>query len=249
MNDLVSIITPNFNSEKFISETIISVQKQTYTNWEMIIVDDFSTDNSINIINSFIKKDNRIKLYKFSKNVGAAVVRNKAITLSKGKFIAFLDSDDLWLPKKLELQLKFMIKNNYSLTYTSYEVINEEGNTKLKTILCKTKLNYKMMLSSNKIGCLTAMYNTELIGKVLMPEIRKRQDYGLWLKILKTENYAYGYNKVLAQYRDRSTSMSNNKIEMLKWNWNLYKNTEKLSYFKSTFYTLLNIIHKLKTFF
>ena len=166
MNDLVSIITPNFNSEKFISETIISVQKQTYTNWEMIIVDDFSTDNSINIINSF---------------------RNKAITLSRGKFIAFLDSDDLWLPKKLELQLKFMIKNNYSLTYTSYEVINEEGNTKLKTILCKTKLNYKMMLSSNKIGCLTAMYNTELIGKVLMPEIRKRQDYGLWLKILKTE--------------------------------------------------------------
>jgi glycosyltransferase involved in cell wall biosynthesis len=245
MNNLVSIITPNYNSEKFISETIKSVLNQTYKNWEMIIVDDVSSDKSIDIITSFCKKDARIQLHQLPENSGAAIARNKAIDLAKGTFIAFLDSDDLWLPKKLEFQLDFMLKNNYSLSYTSYEIINEEGELTNKIISCKDKLNYNRMLYSNEIGCLTAMYNKDVLGKIFMPEIRKRQDYGLWLKILKSEKYAFGFATVLAQYRDRSKSISNNKVEMLKWNWNLYKNVENLSYFRATYYTLCNVINKL----
>lgn len=245
MNNLISIITPNFNSEKFISQTINSAINQTYTNWEMIIVDDVSTDNSVAIITSFCKQDSRIKLHQLPKNSGAAIARNKAISLAKGNFIAFLDSDDLWLPKKLELQLDFMLNNNYALSYTSYEVIDENGILTNKTINCKEKLDYNRMLYSNEIGCLTAMYNKDVLGKIFMPNIRKRQDYGLWLKILKTEEYAFGLTKVLAQYRDRSKSMSDNKVEMLKWNWNLYKNVENLSYFRATYYTMCNVVNKL----
>jgi glycosyltransferase involved in cell wall biosynthesis len=245
MNNLVSIITPNYNSEKFISETIKSVLNQTYKNWEMIIVDDVSTDKSIEIITSFCKQDARIQLHQLPENSGAAIARNKAIDLAKGTFIAFLDSDDLWLPKKLEFQLDFMLKNNYSLSYTSYEIINEEGNLTNKIIKCKDKLDYNRMLYSNEIGCLTAIYNQDLLGKIFMPEIRKRQDYGLWLKVLKSEKYAFGLATILAQYRDRSQSISNNKVEMLKWNWNLYKNVENLSYFRATYYTLCNVINKL----
>ncbi|MGJ8759769.1 MAG: glycosyltransferase family 2 protein [Polaribacter sp.] len=245
MNNLISIITPNFNSEKFITQTIKSVINQSYENWEMIIVDDLSTDSSINIINSFCKSDTRIKLHRLKCNSGAAVARNKAISLANGNFIAFLDSDDLWLPKKLEFQLNFMLSNNFALSYTSYEIINEEGDKTGKIINCKIKLDYKRMLYSNEIGCLTAMYNQDVLGKVYMPNIRKRQDYGLWLKILKVEKHAFGISEVLAQYRDRSQSISNNKVEMLKWNWNLYKNVEKLSYLKSSYYTICNVFNKL----
>ncbi len=245
MNKLVSIITPNYNSEKFISHTIKSVINQTYKNWEMIIVDDVSTDNSLNIITSFCKIDSRIQLHKLPENLGAAIARNKAISLAKGNFIAFLDSDDLWLPQKLELQLNFMLKNNFSLTHTSYEVIEENGRNTNKIIKCKHKLDYNRMLFSNEIGCLTAIYNRDILGKIYMPEIRKRQDYGLWLKILKSEKYAFGLSDVLAKYRLRNNSISNNKVEMLKWNWNLYKNVEKLSYFRATYYTIFNVLNKL----
>ncbi|MCG1036618.1 glycosyltransferase family 2 protein [Polaribacter sargassicola] len=245
MNKLVSIITPNYNSEKFISQTINSVLNQTYQNWEMIIVDDVSTDNSTKIIESYSLKDDRIILHKLQKNSGAAIARNKAISLAKGNFIAFLDSDDLWLPKKLEVQLEFMETNNYPISYSSYEIIDENGKPKNKIIECKEKLDYNRMLYSNEIGCLTAMYNSDVLGKVYMPNVRKRQDYGLWLKILKMEKYAFGIPKVLAKYRDRSLSISNNKVEMLKWNWNLYKNVEKKSYFEAFYYTLCNVINKL----
>ena len=245
MNNLVSIITPCYNSENFISETINSVLDQTYKNWEMIIVDDVSTDKSVDIISTFCKQDSRIQLHQLLDNSGAAIARNKAIELAQGSFIAFLDSDDLWLPKKLEYQLEFMLKNKYSLSYTSYEIINEEGHLTNRIINCKDKLDYNRMLYSNEIGCLTAMYNRDVLGKILMPEIRKRQDYGLWLKILKAEKYAFGLTVVLAQYRNRSKSMSNNKVEMLKWNWNLYKSSESLSYFRATYYTLCNVLNKL----
>ena len=245
MNNLVSIITPSYNSSEFISLTISSVKAQTYQNWELIIVDDLSTDNSVEIIQSFMVNDKRIKLHKLSVNSGAGIARNKAIDLAKGTFIAFLDSDDLWLPDKLNLQIKFMIDNNYNLTHTSYKVINERGEDLKKTIFCESKLDYHQMLSSNKIGCLTAIYNTAILGKIYMPEIRKRQDYALWLKILKIESFAYGLPDVLASYRDRNNSISNNKIEMLKWNWSLYKEIEKLSYFRATYYTVCNIINKL----
>ena len=244
MNNLVSIITPNYNTEKFISKTIESVINQTYKNWEMIIVDDVSTDNGVSLIQSFIKKNNRIKFYQLEKNSGASVARNKAISLASGNFIAFLDSDDLWFPNKLELQLSFMLENNYTITYTSYKIIEEDGTDAKKIINCKEKLDYNRMLYSNEIGCLTAIYNANVLGKIYMPNLRKRQDYGLWLKILKKEKYAFGLKEVLACYRNQTSSISQNKIEMLKWNYKLYRTIEKLPFYKAIYYTTCNIVNK-----
>ena len=244
MNKLISIITPCFNSERFIAETITSIQNQTYKNWELLITDDGSTDNSVKIINEFISKDSRIKLFKIN-NSGAAVARNNSIKESKGKFIAFIDSDDLWLPSKLELQVKFMETHNYNLTFTSYKRINEDGKDINSTVDCSKTLTYDQMLTSNKIGCLTAMYNADNLGKIYMPLIRKRQDYALWLKILKKEKIAYGLTIVLSVYRIRNNSMSKNKFEMLKWNWLLFRKIEKLSFLKSLYLVLSNIFIKI----
>jgi glycosyltransferase involved in cell wall biosynthesis len=244
MTNLVSIITPNYNSEKFIEQTLKSIIAQTYKNWELLIVDDCSTDTSVKIIKKYATNDNRINFFKLKENSGAAIARNKAIEKASGNFIAFLDSDDLWLAEKLEKQLAFMLNNNYNLTHTSYGLITEKGILLNKNVFCEPKLSYEKMLFSNKIGCLTAMYNAGNLGKMYMPEIRKRQDYALWLKILKQEKYAYGLPSVLATYRDRSNSISNNKIEMLKWNWLLYRKVEKLTHFKSLFYVLSNILNK-----
>ncbi|GAB7256597.1 glycosyltransferase family 2 protein [Polaribacter sp. OB-PA-B3] len=245
MNNLVSIITPSYNSSAFISKTINSVLIQTYTNWEMLIVDDCSTDDSIILIESFIAKDSRIKLHKLTKNSGTAIARNTAIKLAQGNFIAFLDSDDIWLSNKLEVQLKFMIENNYNLTHTSYSTINETSEKPIKKFVCRPILSYKNMLYSNRIGCLTVIYNADKLGKIYMPNIRKRQDYALWLKILKIEKHAYGIQEILAHYRLRNQSISNNKFEMLKWNFYLFKNIEKMSYVKSFFYLSSNVLNKL----
>lgn len=244
-NPLVSIITPCYNSDKFINETIKSVQNQSYQNWEMLITDDGSLDNSISIINDFIKEDDRIKLFKIN-NSGAAVARNNSIKQAKGTFIAFLDSDDLWLPKKLEKQIDFMLTNNYAFTFSSYQRMNEEGVLLNNIVTANHKLSYKNMLSSNKIGCLTAIYNQNILGKVYMPLIRKRQDYGLWLSILKKVDFAYGLQDVLASYRLRDFSMSAKKTEMIKWNWRLYREIEEMNVFKAFFYIICNVFFKLK---
>ncbi|ANW96291.1 glycosyl transferase [Wenyingzhuangia fucanilytica] len=244
-NALVSIITPCYNSESFIAETIKSVQNQTYEHWEMLITDDGSTDHSIKIIEDFISKDNRIKLFKIN-NSGAAVARNNSIKEAKGTFIAFLDSDDVWLPYKLEKQISFMVENNYALSFTSYQRMNESGELLNEVVKAHQKLNYRNMLSSNKIGCLTAIYNQEKIGKVYMPNIRKRQDYALWLSILKKIDFAYGLQEILATYRLRNFSMSAKKTEMIKWNWKLYREVEKKSFFSATFWVMCNICLKIK---
>ena len=242
--DLVSIITACYNSENYISETINSVLNQTYQNWELLIVDDCSTDSTRSLIKKFQNTEKRIKLFQLNENSGAAVARNKAIKEAKGAFIAFLDSDDIWLPKKLELQLEFMISNNYNLTHTSYELIDHQGNSLKKTIVPAKILGYKDMLYSNKIGCLTAIYNQSKIGKKYMPLLRKRQDYALWLKILKTGEKAYGLAEVLSQYRNTENSISNNKLNLIKWNWKLLREVENLSFIKSVYYLSCNIIFK-----
>lgn len=242
---LVSIITPCYNSEVFIEGTIKSVINQTYENWEMLITDDGSIDNSIKIIESYISKDSRIKLFKI-KNSGAAVARNTSIKHALGKYIAFLDSDDLWFSKKLEKQILFMEKNNHALTYTSYQKITEEGIKCGGVMNFHKSLTYSNMLKSNKIGCLTAVYNQELLGKVYMPLIRKRQDYALWLKILKKTPHAYGIDEYLASYRIRIFSISSKKTEMLKWNWKLFREIERKNMLYSFYYVLCNVVIKLK---
>jgi teichuronic acid biosynthesis glycosyltransferase TuaG len=218
---LVSVIIPTHNSSQFISDTLKSIINQTYRDLEILITDDASTDNTFEIIKEFQKKDKRIKLYQLKKNRGAGVARNNSIKFSTGRYIAFCDSDDQWKENKIDKQIDFMKSNNLFFTYSSYEVIDEKNN-KQKTIYAPEKLNYKQMLYNNYVGCLTAIYDQEKLGKIFMSKIRKRQDWTLWLKIFKIINNSSGIVEPLAIYRDRSNSISNNKFDLLKFNWIVY---------------------------
>lgn len=248
MSALVSIITPVFNSEKYISDTIESVLLQTYMQWEHILVDDCSSDTSEAIIKSYQARDPRIKYHSLKINSGAGIARNKGIELAKGNYIAFLDSDDLWYPEKLEKQLHFMQKNGYHFTFTDYDMINENGQKLSKIVKAKPVLTYKKALFKNPIGCLSVMYDVDFFEKKYMPVIRKRQDYGLWLELLKKTN-GYGLNECLASYRMGNESISANKLALIKYEWKLYREVEGLSWVKSLFYLVSAIILKLKTYF
>ncbi|WP_320047856.1 glycosyltransferase family 2 protein [uncultured Ilyobacter sp.] len=245
MNKLISIITPLYNSERFIESTIKSVISQSYKNWEMIVVDDCSTDKGADRVNKYSQKDHRIKLIRLPQNSGGALARNKAIEEAKGKYIAFLDSDDLWHPEKLEKQVKFMEENNYDFTYTWYEKMDEDGNLINEIVKSKDKMDYSELLKSNQIGCLTAIYNQKKLGKIYMPLIKKRQDYALWLQVLKKTKYGYCLKENLAQYRLVNGSVSSNKINLIKFNWKLFYEIEKLGLIKSSYYLMWNIFTKL----
>ena len=235
--DLISIITPSYNSEKFISQTIESVLSQTYQNWEMIIVDDKSPDNSNIIIEKYIKQDKRIKLIKLNQNSGPAVARNLAIKEAKGRYIAFLDADDVWYPDKLEKQIAFMKENNLVFTYSAYELIDENNNS-IGKFVPPSFITYESMLKTCSVGCLTAIYDTKKLGKIFMPIIDKRQDYGLWLKILKKIKVTKGLNETLAKYRIRKNSVSSNKLKAAKYQWKIYREIENLNLIKSIYYFL-----------
>jgi len=246
-NNLVSIITPSYKSVKFIKETIDSVLVQTYTNWEMIIVDDCSPDNSNEIIENYILKDSRIKFIKLEKNSGPAVARNRAIEEACGRYIAFLDADDLWMPQKLEKQIAFMNKQKCALSYTSYYVISEE-NKDLGLFTTKKQISYSDLLKTNSIGCLTAIYDTDILGKVLMPNIIKKQDYALWLKILKQIDYAKGIVEPLAYYRIVENSVSSNKMVGIKYIWKIFREVEKLNIFQSMYYFSYYVYYGIKKY-
>ncbi|BAK72697.1 glycosyltransferase family 2 protein [Arcobacter sp. L] len=247
MNELVSIITPSYKSERFISQTIESVLAQTYQNWEMIIVDDVSPDNSNEIIEEYCKKDSRIKVIKLEKNSGPAIARNRAIEEAKGRYIAFLDADDIWYKNKLEKQIKFMNERSLALTYSSYDLMDEEENG-LGSFMTKDKITYNDLLKTNSIGCLTAIYDTEKIGKVFMPNIIKRQDYGLWLKILKKVDYGEGILEPLAKYRIMKNSVSSNKLVAAKYVWKLFREVERLNIFKSFYYFCFYVYYGVKKY-
>lgn len=229
MRDLVSIITPAHNSEKFISQTIQSVQKQSYLNWEMIIVDDFSSDKTIEIVDSFILKDKRIKLIKLEKNSGTGEARNTAIEFATGKYIAFLDSDDLWKADKLEKQLDFLTKKNLAFTFSFYECIDEDGHPLNRLIQAPINLSYKQLFFCNYVGNLTAIYDVEKLGKIPISSIRKRQDWILWLTILKKIKTTQPVSESLAFYRIRNNSISSSKVNLLKHNFNVYRKFHKHS--------------------
>lgn len=239
---LVSIVTPVYNSSQHIEACIDSVMRQSYSNFEMIMVDDASSDNSISIIKQKIKDDHRFKIYSFTENKGAAHARNKAIELAKGKYISFLDSDDLWLPNKLSSQVEFMEKNKVLFSFSSYDVINEKGEKQTTFIIPQTELSYHDLLKTCSIGCLTAIYNQEVLGKQYMKLIRKRQDYTLWLSLLKLTK-AIGLKESLAQYRIAENSLSGNKWSAAKFQWKVYREIENLSLFKSTYYFIQYALH------
>ncbi len=233
---LVSVITPLYNADKFIAQTIDSVQAQAYSNWEHIIVDDLSTDASLEIVKGYAEKDPRIKLLTSEENQGAALCRNRATKEASGRFIAFLDSDDLWDEKKLETQIQFMMENECAVSYTSYLHIDEHGNPLNKRIIALPKLDYKKQHRNNYIGNLTGVYDTSVTGKIMAPGIRKRQDWAVWLEaIQKSGQPALGIQQDLAYYRVREGSISSSKSKLVPYNFQFYRKFLGYSWLKSAF--------------
>ncbi len=238
MNDssLISIVTATFNSELTIEMTYNSIVSQTYSNWEWVITDDCSTDSTFSLLSELAKKDSRIRLYKNSCNSGAAVSRNNSLSNIYGEFIAFIDSDDIWLSTKLKKQLEFMENNKLDFTFTAYELIDEQGNTlnqKVDTHL-KGPINYKDMLHKKAtLGCSTVMLRRNAFDDVYMPLLRTGQDYATWLKLLKTGQLAYALSDVFTQYRITPNSISRNKYKKAKRQWSIYREIEKLPILKS----------------
>lgn len=199
------------------------------------MVDDCSTDDSFILACDYARSDSRIKVIRLTENSGAAVARNTAIEAACGRYIAFLDSDDQWLSHKLDTQLRFMKENDVAFSYTAYEKLNEQGEV-VDTVGVPDKVNYNDLLKVCSIGCLTAMYDTKKLGKVYMPKIRKRQDLGLWLRILQKEPYAYGVQQILGRYQLRSNSISANKYSAAQYTWKLYREVERLNILVASYY-------------
>lgn len=223
MNDLVSILIPTYNTEKFIRATIESVQNQTYQNWEMILVDDASTDQTVKIISDFAEKDKRIKLFKLAENSGNGFARNAALEKASGKYIAFLDADDLWFPTKLEKQIQFLKTNNLPFTFSFYDCIDEEGNNLNRRVEAPLNLTYNQLFFCNYVGNLTAVYDADYFGKIVIEATQKRQDWRLWLTILKQIKETKPVPEPLAFYRIRKDSISSSKLKLIKHNFGVYR--------------------------
>jgi teichuronic acid biosynthesis glycosyltransferase TuaG len=230
---MISIITPSYNASAFIDQTIESVRKQTWVNWELVIVDDCSTDNTRETLKQYAAEDERIKVFYLKENSGAAIARNVALQQARGRYVAFLDSDDAWKPEKLERQLEFMRRNDYAFTFTGYELINQEGIPLNKQVSAPVKMTYHDLLKNTIIGCLTVMIDREKVGSIQMPNLRTRQDLVTWLSILKQGFTAYGLDENLADYRVGNPSISKNKIRAFKTNWFVYRKVEELNVVKA----------------
>lgn len=233
MNDEVSIIMPAHNVAGFIPESIQSVLMQTMKNWELIVVDDCSTDQTVSIIRGFLS-DKRIKLIQNTSNLGGAGSRNVAIKHAQGRYIAFLDSDDLWTADKLEKQISFMQKNNIGFSFSGYSTIDEKGLLQ-ESLNVPEKVNFNKLLKHNYIGCLTAIYDTHAFGKIYMPLVRKRQDFALWLELLKKFEYAYGLKDNLGFYRIRSGSLSRSKFDAFKYYWRVLRDVGNCGYISAAY--------------
>ena len=240
---MVSIITPCYNSADYIADTIKSVIAQTYQDWEMIIVDDCSTDNSLDIIEDYAKYDSRIKVLRTEKSSGSPVApRNLAIQKASGRYIAFLDSDDIWLPTKIESQLDvFKRHDDAAVVFSYYEKVNEAGERSGRIIRSADKVTYRQLLKGNVIGCLTGIYDTDKVGKIVL-EHQGHEDYIMWLSILRKGFSARNTNDVQALYRVRSNSVSANKLKALTWQWHIYRDSEKLGVVSSAYYFIFYAI-------
>ena len=227
---LVSIIMPTYNCEHYIAESIESVIKQSVQEWELLIVDDCSTDQTKEIVEKYqVDYPDKIYYFKLSHNSGAAVARTLGIEKATGKYVAFLDSDDIWYPEKLEKQISFMEKSGSVFSCTAYEQMNEDGVRLHVRFIPPKETDYnKMLRLSDPIGNLTVVYNQEKLGKYTVPDIKKRNDFALWLKILHDAPVCDGLPDVLAVYRVRKNSISSNKLQLAKYHWQLYREIEKL---------------------
>ena len=226
--DLISIITPMYNGEKYVSQTIETVLSQSFSHWEMLIVDDGSRDTSPQIVSAYAQRDNRVRLIQ-QPNGGSASARNNALRQAKGRYIAFLDSDDLWLPHKLEQQLRFMQNRQSAFTFASYSLINQQGEDLHKTIHAPASITYRQYLRNTIIGCLTVMIDREKTGPVVMPDMKTSQDMATWLDILRNGIIGHGMPEVLAQYRIVDGSNTSSKWKSAMDVWRVYRQHEGLS--------------------
>lgn len=238
MSDLVSIITPTYNSAKFIAVTVQSVQNQTYQNWEMIIIDDGSSDDTVAVVSELSRKEPRIKFFPLDTNVGPAKARNKGIENAQGTYMTFLDADDVWYPDFIEHSINAIQKTGIHFVFSSYRRSNEALEFVYSDFIVPEKVSYTDILKSNSISCLTAFLDIKTLGKKKMPEIRKRQDMGLWLQYLKEIPFAYGIQEPKAIYRIRENSLSRNKKNLIKYQWQFYREVERLNFFQSAYYML-----------
>lgn len=236
MEPLVSIIMPCYNAERYVAQSIESVLAQTYQNWELLITDDGSTDKSVEIVSKYCTKDDRISILVPDEHQGIARARNMSISRAKGRFVAFLDNDDLWMPEKLEKQIRFMLENKIGFSYTSYEIIDKEGFTKNKIIKTQGLIDYKKYLKNTIIGCGTVVVDRDIVGFICMPINDTSDDMALWLNILRKGFKAYPIEEVLQQYRVTGKSASSNKFKASRDVWRVYRENEKLSFVKSIFY-------------
>ena len=243
MEPLVSIITPVYNSEEFLEETILSVLDQTYENWELILIDDCSKDDSYKIIDKYLRKDKRIKYLKNKKNSGPAITRNNGINISKGKYIAFLDSDDLWYKDKLKNQINFMVEEGLKISHGNYYFCNLEGKI-LKKVTVDKKIDYKKLLLGNQFKTMTMIIEKKILNKKLFPNI-KHEDYAFFLNILKQGNISVKNEYYDSTCRIGKVSVSSNKLKSAMWTWRIYRENEKLNLIKSCYcfinYTLRGI--------
>lgn len=252
MPALVSIVMPSYNTGRFIEATVRSVMAQTYKNWELIVVDDCSTDGTMDVLSKLCHPErndvesmdlaSRIHIFQNEKNSGAAVSRNRAIREARGKYIAFLDSDDLWAPDKLEKQVRFMEENGYGFTYTKYSEIDENGEPLGVTVSGPACIGKTGMYNYCWLGCLTVMYNRETVGDIQIEDIRKNNDYALWLKVIRKSKCRL-LPEVLASYRKRGGSISNHSyITLIKWHYKLYNEAEGLNPITSLWITARNLV-------
>ena len=246
-NELVSIIIPVYNSEKFLEDTIKTIKDQTYINWEAIFVNDKSKDKSVEIIKKYQENDDRIKLLENKENSGAAVSRNKGIEAAAGRYICFLDSDDLWDKEKLEKQVKFMEEKQCEFSFTGYEFANENGIPNGKKVYIPEKINYKQALKNTTISTITVMFDMNKLSKdeIKMPNVLS-EDTATWWKVLKKVDYAYGLNELLSYYRRGINSHSANKFKAIKQTWNLYRKVEKFNVLVTCYYFCWYVYNAIK---
>lgn len=235
---------PCYNSESTIQRAVDSILSQTYKNWELLITDDNSSDNTVAHINEYLNCD-RIKLFRLKKNSGAGIARNISISNAKGRFIAFCDSDDYWIKEKLELQVPFMLNNSLGLSYTDY-FIDSGNNIPMKRVNCLPEIKFNDLVRTNYIGCLTAVYDTEIVGKVFMESVRKRQDWILWLELLKKMEKAMGLNIPLSVYDGSNQSLSSNKLKLIRSTWYVYREYLNYNSIRSLYCLLIFTISYIK---
>ena len=245
--NLVSIIMANYNTpENLLQRALDSVLAQEYSNWELLITDDGSVEGNIEIIRRYTQKDRRIKFLKNEFEKGPAGARNSSIKHAKGRFIAFLDSDDQWLSFHLSKRIDHMLNNDYAFTYSWYKKIDENGKMIGEHRPNIEKVSYRYLITDCIIGCLTAIYDTKQLGKIYSPNMQKRQDFMLWLKILNKIDFAYLYPEVTAIYTVRKNSVSSNKFKLIRYNWAIYRDIEKFSIIKSLYYFLIYLFRYFK---